>query len=454
MKRSLLLLICICSICFGNLRAQAIREITLPFDEGQSARFEKDVQWVIDSTYFSLRPLEKIRLILYSRQERASLPMDQLFSIASRRHTLVSKYLGVRRTASPSKVRELIDFDTTATFNTKSVADRSQLDLNRPYGIPSVLLTNSEPFYRYYPHLQNEALTRPQQEFYVVCNEEQILYTAGGLTIRIPSNSFVTEKGNAPSCCDINFIVEEYLTTKDMLLADLVTHSSGQMIETGGMVYLEAYCGTEKLKLKPGTSLYIHFPAMEKKEGMLTFNGRRTDNMSDWTIQNNGKVYMAPEETEKLFPRVVAIEMEGERMFDSASATERYYEGSEMADGYLLKTANLGWINCDRFYNIEEKTELSVKPDTEKEFCFRLVFKNIRSILPAFAVIPGLLFKFTGLPKGEKAILLGYWISNDRKTASFAWKEITIGETAEETMEMKTVSGGELAGMLSDLFPA
>ena len=430
--------------------SQAIRELVLPFDYAQCRALEKDVQWVIDSAYYSMQPGEKQRLVLYSKAERKKLSYEQIRDIASGRERLVNDYLRLRTTTSAKKIKRLIPFDTTAIFDTKCVGDRSQKETQPLLGIPSVVMISMESRFRHYPSLPEEAVKRKPYEITIQCDRTQEFYTNSGVMLRVEANSFVTQNGDVPPCCSITFNVEEYLTTADMLLADLSTHNYGRMLETGGMVYLAARCGDQQLRLAPGKFIYILLPQEEKKQGMLTFNGRKNQDISDWVVQSFGKVYNSPEETDKLFPQVPVLDDEG-GWIDGNSET--YYEGGELADGYLMKSANLGWINCDKFYEIEEKTELAVKSESEENICYRLVFKNIRSILPAYSVIPGALYKFDGLPKGEAAMLLGYWISKDRSQAYFSWKEITTGESTLETMDLKLISGGELVSLLSDLFP-
>ena len=63
-----------------------------------------------------------------------------------------------------------------------------------------------------------------------------------------------------------------------MLLANLPTVSNGQLLETGGMLFLEAKQGTTDLKLKDDRAIEISFPKTNKREDMQLFLGA-------WTIK-------------------------------------------------------------------------------------------------------------------------------------------------------------------------
>jgi TonB family protein len=76
--------------------------------------------------------------------------------------------------------------------------------------------------------------------------------------------------------------VKEYYSIGDALLANLSTMTKSELLETGGMVYLEATANGEACALKEGAAVRIGFPCREKKAGMQLFNGRRENGTMRW----------------------------------------------------------------------------------------------------------------------------------------------------------------------------
>jgi hypothetical protein len=73
-------------------------------------------------------------------------------------------------------------------------------------------------------------------------------------------------------------------------MADLTTSSKGEIIETGGMIQIEARAGGRDCDLASGRSIHIEFPVKEEyKPGMQTFYGERTGGEVDWSPAAPGK---------------------------------------------------------------------------------------------------------------------------------------------------------------------
>jgi len=93
---------------------------------------------------------------------------------------------------------------------------------------------------------------------------------------------------------------------------------------------------------------------------------------------------------------------------------------------YIFNTSKLGWKNCDIFADIKEKDKTEIKIDIkpEKTIDCKLVFKNRSSVLPA--KINKDFFSFSGIPKKEKAWIVG--VKYENGIPYLALKEIEIKE--------------------------
>lgn len=107
-----------------------------------------------------------------------------------------------------------------------------------------------------------------------------------GTIISIPANAFIDSKTQKEVTGTIEFEVTEYYKLSDILLADLSTKSDTKILETGGMLYIEALKNGSKLKLKPQKDVKIIFNNSGKKS-MQLFKGERTDDVNiNWKLDD------------------------------------------------------------------------------------------------------------------------------------------------------------------------
>jgi TonB family protein len=140
-------------------------------------------------------------------------------------------------------------------------------------------------FYRQYE--------KPAQTFILKANEDKTITCKEGTKITVKSNSFITETGKLVKG-DIIFQVTEFYKTSDILLANLTTTSNNDILETGGMVYIEAISNGEKCQLKKEATIEIAFPTKDKKDDMQLFNGQWSKEIINWTVESTtdlNKVY-------------------------------------------------------------------------------------------------------------------------------------------------------------------
>ena len=110
-----------------------------------------------------------------------------------------------------------------------------------------------------------------------------------GTIVWIEANTFVSADGSLPEG-PVQIQMKEAYQEADMILSDLMTSSGGNLLETGGMISLEAISGGEKLKLQAGQELIVGMPTQMQREGMELFLGETDENgqLSDWQATNQG----------------------------------------------------------------------------------------------------------------------------------------------------------------------
>jgi len=362
---------------------------------------------------------------------------------------------------------------------------------------------------------------------------DTILKCAEGTEIFIKANSFERESTNEDVTGLVQFSVEEYYKISDMLKANLSTTSGNKLLETGGMLYIKAMEGEQKLKLKMGSTMDISFPAKKKEEGMQAFEGAvdsigfmtwdpsaatkkpepeftfveqepvpEGGNMNEYVSRNmkvpekargmklEGKVFVTfivsrtgmvedvkllkgfgygfDEEAVRLvknmprwtpgqngvrnvrvrmnIPLGFSLDEKGKlKIFDDPKVTvnnignniRRKFGEDRIGTGkypnsYDLQINRLGWINCDRFENMDNTVLLDVSADKQENVIVNIVFKRFRSILRG--VKAGGFFRFK-VPVNEEITLVGMAYIDSKPFMAF--RETTTKKGLIRNLEYK-----------------
>jgi TonB family protein len=105
---------------------------------------------------------------------------------------------------------------------------------------------------------------------------------------------------------------------------------------------------------------------------------------------------------------------------------------------YVMSSAKLGWINCDRFVGNQKTERLAVNETDKANTTVRMVFKNIKSVLGA-SYSNGE-YVFSGFPSNEPVVIVGFKkignknfvameeTTSNSKTLSLSYKQVTLEE--------------------------
>ncbi|MGH1386794.1 hypothetical protein [Kordia sp.] len=120
------------------------------------------------------------------------------------------------------------------------------------------------------------------EKFEVKVNEETILKGKKGTSIYIPANTFQFEDGTTPTAA-VTIEIKECYSLTDMIFEDLQTTSKDQILETNGMIYLNAESNGKKLSVKEGKAVVIGFPKKNAdKEMDLFYEVQLNDSTKTW----------------------------------------------------------------------------------------------------------------------------------------------------------------------------
>jgi len=395
--------------------------------------------------------------------------------------------------------------------------------------------------------------SKKQPQSYKFKAEDGIEFTANeGTKVIIELNSFIQENTRKVVTGEVKIKIREFYTLPDIIKANLSTKSYDNLLETGGMLFIEAFSNDQKCILAEDKEIVIKFPFKREKEGMKLFTATKVIDTMNWNLNKQepiitkianeidnepfisaieytlskdsigSGIIIRPKDSRALVPfskesyytyfegktfsinfgKIPAKAKNGFSYTPRASigapndqlkpgiywdnVGETYYtvvEGNKVVSlnigitpkiakgdttyikrenpkpdlkkvtendisNYVLRSANLGWINCDRFINSKKaKIKFKVKRGKNDNIKSKLIFKNYRSVLSGKK--DGNLTSFNGVPIGEKVLILAikkeegkfYLAINEtvtsNKTSDFQFEEVTLNLLNKKINDLK-----------------
>jgi hypothetical protein len=252
------------------------------------------------------------------------------------------------------------------------------------------------------------------QIFKVSPKKEIVIKGKKGTTIRIPKKAFVDTKGVTVTG-EITIELLEIYTKSDMVLNNIQTTSNQKLLETGGMIYIKAFYQNLEVTLAENEFFTIEFPTENKQKDMNIFYGDTTSQNINWQQAN--------------------------RNFGSDNT---YIENQKELNKYIFNSTELGWINCDRFINQTETTDLIVNTTDTLGVNFCLVFKSINSVMNV-SDRNGVI-KFYNIPIGQTAILIAF--KKTENETFYSSRTVTFQRNQSVEIELKKITDKEFKDII------
>lgn len=233
------------------------------------------------------------------------------------------------------------------------------------------------------------------QKFNVLPTKTITITGKQGTIIIFPKNSFVNNSGIGIKDSIRIELIEAY-DKSDMILCNLQTIAQDQLLESAGMVRIKAYQGKKELKLKYHTRYEIQFPSDEYYKDMMLFNSDTTKPNIDWREAEAPPAVIAGDS----LPKSPTKKMKGDmiertpfwysithfipNMRASMKANREYRRQKVRLSrrySYGFKSSQLDWINCDRFINKPNKTDIIIDIDIKVGVTYTLLFESLNSAI-------------------------------------------------------------------------
>lgn len=405
---------------------------------------------VVEAVYAKLASGKKVRFGINGPISNVHNTGEKNKITAARAHNIVKL---LKRIGKDGDVIEIVD--VTNPYRVKP----ADVDLSKPFDL-EVILTKAAAWVEPAFTSIDDFLPLPVQTFTINPQEDNRLVGNQGTVINIPAYTLALLNGSVPS--EMTVELTEVYGNGQIVQAGLHTTSNGKMLNSGGTIHLDAHTNGKQARVTTGKELSLEFPHGDgaPSDNMEVFNGRvdRGGNF-DWipemknirvsetreTFFINGKkvtkeeYYASIQEWEN---RKAAWEREQE-IADQVAANE------EAIDAYLLKSDQLGWINCDEFMDVENTTEVIVMVDTTLQPSVRMVFDDISSVMNGYYDARAGMVRFNGVPVGRSVRLVGYSIKED--VPYMANTSLTISPKMTKELALKQTTKPQMEAELASL---
>lgn len=373
-------------------------------------------------------------------------------SLSRRRAIAVKNYL--RRKGLPNKMH--LDFKG------------EEMSLNQNNNeIEKALNRRVEILYDYSKY--NDVLNSFKKDYQVYSidpNRDTLLICAGGLRLEF-ANRIMATTSSEP----ITIKVQEFYTKGDFILAGLNTQGSGNtLLESGGMMNIEAWQSGKKIEVKTGRQVGVIFKNRQPADSMQMFNGHGPAGSMSWLEAVSGtdvpkKVkqttrskemmsvhystydtsYVYSHHWEEGFLKITKSSIKGKVTVDTVQD-----ENAEKAE-LLLGTTKLGWINCDRFiYVTAPKTVLAADFKSTMFPFVSIVFKDIHSIMASNAYADNRAL-FNGIPKGKAITIIGIFKEKNSDKVFLAMQDAVSGNDMNVKLKFEELNLEEVKERLKNL---
>jgi len=288
----------------------------------------------------------------------------------------------------------------------------------------------------------------PSQFFVVNFNKPTIIRGLKGTLLMIDPFNLSTIEGD-PIDDKIEVELLELTNQVEFIKARIQTVSDGNIIISGGAYYINMTSNNKQLKLREGKSLKTQFPKIVDEDMILFYGNRDSLGIMNWKKAEVPLLTKKGEDAQDLITEFLGYT--GVIDDSIAIALNNYYNDNTF---YYqpVELNQFGWINCDRFIDESDLTELHCTFDPKDSIIsasLHLVFKEINSVVNKYYISHQdnpLSKVFKGIPIGNNVRLIVYSIK-DSKILLYS-SDFSITENQNINIVLKVSSKEELIRQL------
>lgn len=281
------------------------------------------------------------------------------------------------------------------------------------------------------------------QIFEINISKRQIVKGIHGTIVSFPMNCFGVTHGK------VKIELIECYSIQEMLLNGISTETTdGKLLESDGMIYLNAFNEKgDKLLIKNG-KVNILMPTKKRKEDIQIFEGVENSNKIIWNLSDVKINQNSQKKNHKKEDNIEYVACCDDSIMSNKSIVINKQIKNENLVNYVFSISKMGWQNCDRFIEGETKQLIVNVPKESTGASYYLVLKNYNSsALPKQTTDGKLSFI---IPKNEPFTIVA--ISSKGEDIYFNMMDYTGGKSEVEFSGLKSITRQELTDLLFKKF--
>ncbi len=301
-------------------------------------------------------------------------------------------------------------------------------------------------------------LSSASQFFTINASKDTNIICSNGTVLNIKANAF-THQNKALVKGMVQIEIKEAYNFTDVIAHGLHTVSNSNLLESAGMVFMNASQGDSKLEINIRNPIQISLPSIDKRKGMQLFylNKNANDNLlntaSNWIANGQtqdtslNKVYTSSNKTVAANEEPITWEID---LFEKDSKSSRVITDKykKINNFYTFSIRNFGWINCDRFStNNISKVNIEIQlRDTNYINLIRgiLIFPKIKSVIDLRQINNA--FTQQNLPIGEEAYFVSFKTENGKVLSII--QKITVTKDIIQAEDYKDMPSAQVKAKL------
>jgi hypothetical protein len=253
-----------------------------------------------------------------------------------------------------------------------------------------------------------KGLISQSQTFNINTTKDTVIVCKNGTKLTITANTFITLNKITVNGF-VQLQVREAYSFTDIIANGLQTTSNKNLLESAGMVYLNAMQNNSALDININKPILLSMPCQNKRSDMQLFY---LDKNANDNLINTTSTWIANGQKQDVLKSIIAVakdesvETETSDNLKPITVNKNYAKTEKI---YQFSVRNFGWINCDRFSNIVNKTDLTIELQNENDSSYLrglLIFPKIKSVINLIYI--NKTFIQTNLPIGEEAYFVSF----------------------------------------------
>jgi len=316
----------------------------------------------------------------------------------------------------------------------------------------------------------------PSQSFHATSNKRILIKCNQGTNIVIDPSDLVTENGDAIGS-NIDIEVKELFNQRQFVSAGVQTISDGNLLVSGGALYISVTSDGQKLKLKEGKTYSVQLPKLSEEE-MGLFYGQ-FDNTNGMNWKQADQVFVLPRRPDMDTTsggdrnsdsgyEVIVVTGTGKfrdtvrstmKNLSSEQITKLEHETEMAGKVYApIDLKKFGWINCDYFYKYDApgtNVQFTITNNAEEVNYIKvyMVFKDINSVMQSSYYIWNNKIEksdFNNIPVDMSVRFFGVGYQHGKIFATLT-SETKITSNHDEKLTLKEMNEQEFKNLIESL---